>query len=61
MKRLFIAFMAAGLTLISIVGKTEDINRTVKEDCFKAHKALMSKPVAMTVDRCWQAHGHLMK
>jgi hypothetical protein len=61
MKTLFFAFMAAGLTLISIVGKTEDISKAVKEDCFKAHKALMSKPAAMTVERCWQAHGHLMK
>lgn len=31
-----------------------------KEECFKLHAKLLSKPALMNINNCWRVHAYLM-
>jgi hypothetical protein len=58
-----VLWLAAG-TVSAVAATSQDKkaaeDQAKKEDCFRAHGKLMSKPALTNIYDCWRAHGYLM-
>lgn len=49
--------LAFAYPAVSLAAQSE----TAKDDCFKKHAQIMSKPAVKNPRDCWSTHGHLME